>query len=385
MKGVINTRKSKRKGNSVKQILLRINAWLHLWPSIVSGIVVVFVCLTGTLIVYADEILEWTAGGAKYVEPEGQVIPTGDLVEEIFKSYELRPEELVFYRDPSRSFRLRSFNPKDYSLNYIYINQYTGDVLKVDKWPSFFFITAHLHSSLLGGKIGGAIVIVSTIIFSISCLTGLVLWWPKRWTKTTRKASFTIKWKASFKRLNYDLHNVYGFYSLGIALLLSITGIIIYSHGIMKYTISTFGGGEVHAEEVIPPNQQEDAIVNLWGMADQVFAKAVDRNEASIWLLGASKTGAYVFKAGKVGLRSVENMRLFIFNKYSGEAVIPSKDVYLHEEIENKVWQLHMGQFWGQLGKLSTFLAGVISTSLPITGFIIYLNRKRKKTKPRLT
>src|SRR5690606_24186558 len=105
-------------------------------------------------------------------------------------------------------------------LAMVYVDPYTGKVLKVDGTIYFFFVTAHLHASLLAGTAGGWIVAIATIIFVISCITGLVLWWPKKWNKTTRKASFTIKWKARFKRLNYDLHNVYGFYSLLICFIL---------------------------------------------------------------------------------------------------------------------------------------------------------------------
>ncbi|ULT26511.1 PepSY domain-containing protein [Sphingobacterium sp. E70] len=46
--------------------------WLHLWPSVVSGLIVVFVCLTGTIIVYSDEIIEASAGSAKYITPNAE-------------------------------------------------------------------------------------------------------------------------------------------------------------------------------------------------------------------------------------------------------------------------------------------------------------------------
>lgn len=39
-----------------------------------------------------------------------------------------------------------------------------------------------------------------------------------------RKQSFLVKWDAKTKRLNYDLHNVFGFYAMVILLIIAITG-----------------------------------------------------------------------------------------------------------------------------------------------------------------
>ena len=47
---------------SKKSIFSRVNAWLHLWLGIFAGILLVFVALTGTLVVYCDEIIDWSAG-----------------------------------------------------------------------------------------------------------------------------------------------------------------------------------------------------------------------------------------------------------------------------------------------------------------------------------
>ena len=37
---------------------------------------------------------------------------------------------------------------------------------------------------------------------------------------------FKIRWTAKFKRLNYDLHNVLGFYALFIGIILGLTGMV---------------------------------------------------------------------------------------------------------------------------------------------------------------
>lgn len=77
----------------------------------------------------------------------------------------------------------------------------------------------------------------------------------------------------------------------------------------------------------------------------------------------------------------MENADIIVCDMYNGSRIPIEESLLRHEKIEIFVWQLHMGQWWGQIGKLSTFLAGVIATSLPITGFLIWWGRRKKRKK----
>jgi len=369
----------KKKGKGKFQ---KVVSWIHLWPSLVSGVIVLFVCLTGTLIVYCDEIMDISAGESLYVTPQKNRISH----EEIFKQITvLNPNysisEIVFYKKPERSLRLRAFDTGANELRMIYMDPYTGAILKEDNTVNFFFITAHLHSELLAGAIGGWIVIIATIIFFIGCITGLILWWPKKWTKTTRQASFNIKWKAKFNRLNYDLHNVLGFYSLPFSIILSLTGLIIFFHPLMDLTVKISGGGNVGLLENLPKSNPTKESRDMVYLAYKVLEEEYpDKEAANSWVHNLDEIGAYVFSSGKPGLKSVENADFIVYDKYSGEKMQVDLKQISREKTENIVWQLHMGQWWGKIGKLVTFLTGIIATSLSVTGFIIWWGKQKKKT-----
>lgn len=369
---------AKKKKQSLLNIII---AWLHLWPSIISGIILIVVCLSGTIVVYGDEIMDITAGDAKFVEPQQTPRITIDQINQVLsKNYPgYSASEYVFFKDPARSIRIRAFCRKPLMLSMIYINPYTGEVLKKDNSIYFFFTTAHLHAALLAGTAGGIIVIIATIIFVISCITGLVLWWPKRWNKTTRNASFTIKWKARFKRLNYDLHNVYGFYSLLLCLILGVTGLIISFPSLMKFTIKASGAEIAELKEAMPPMDSTKTSKDAVAFAYEVLKQNPKKESVSIWNFDQQKLGAFVFISGNVGLKSIENADITVYDRYTGQKLNIADKYIRHEKTENKIWQLHMGQWWGWFGKLSTFLAGLVATSLPITGFLIWWGRRNKK------
>ncbi|PUB34412.1 putative iron-regulated membrane protein [Elizabethkingia sp. YR214] len=372
----------KKKG---KSLFGRIVAWVHLWPSIVSGIILVVVCLSGTIIVYCDEIMDWTAGDAKYVTvPQNPQRVSSDVLKANFRTgnpgYDI--SEFVFFKDPERSVRIRAFSPKGPSLAMVYADPYTGEILKKDDTLQFFFVMAHFHASFLAGKTGGWIVAVSTIVFVISTITGLILWWPKKWNKTTRQASFTIKWKARFKRFNYDLHNVYGFYSLIICFILGTTGLVIFFEPLMEATVKMTNGTTEHLTDILPKQDSTKVAKDIVPFAYGVLNKT-GQQEVSVWNYDRKKLGAYILTSGKVGLKSIEHASIDVYDSYTGKAIKIDPKYLQHEKTENIVWQLHLGQWWGQLGKLSTFLAGIVATSLPITGFLIWWGRRnKKKSKP---
>lgn len=376
------------KGKSKKSVFSRVNAWLHLWLGIFAGIILVFVALTGTIVVYGDEIIEWSAGKARYVERvEPERLPVETLMTNLNKAYpQARLSEVTVHKDPQRTVRFRVFAPGK-GLAFAYANPYTGEVLKYDRTANFFYIMAHLHASSLWHGPGSWIVDIATIIFLIELISGIILWWPAKWNKRTRDASFKIRWKARFKRVNYDLHNVLGFYSSILALILTVTGLLIAFHPLAESTIKLFGGDhETKWQKAMPKNDAAKPTYAINAVFDQEFAKHPQQKLGQIWLYNLDSSGFYTtVTASKLGLKSAENPQMAFIDKYTGKDLqIPAKSLK-GEYIENVVWQLHMGTWMGQAGKLFTFICGLICTSLPITGFLIWWHRGRKKKKPAKT
>ena len=63
------------------------------------------------------------------------------------------------------------------------------------------------HGTLLLGDTGRRLNGAGAILLTLLCLTGAVIWWPgiANWRR-----SLTVNWRASFARINWDLHNVLG-------------------------------------------------------------------------------------------------------------------------------------------------------------------------------
>jgi len=370
------------KSKSKKSAFSRINAWLHLWLGIFAGAILVFVALTGTIVVYGDEIINMSAGKARYVEQvKPERLPMATLMANVNMAYpQAKLSEVTVYKNPERSVRFRVFAPGK-GLAFVYADPYTGQPLKYDRTANFFYIMAHLHASFMWHGAGEWIVDIATIIFLIELLSGIILWWPAKWNKHTRDASFKIKWKAKFKRVNYDLHNVLGFYSCILGLILTITGLFIAFKPVAESTVKLFGGdSKIEWQKGMPKPDSTRQSVDMNVIINKEFEKFPDKTMAQIWVYNLDKAGYYMANtATNVGLKSAENVQMSFLDRYTGkEITLPAKALKT-EYVENTMWQLHMGTWMGPVGKLFTFVCGLVCTSLPITGFLIWWKRGTKR------
>jgi len=213
----------------------------HLWLGLTSGLVVLLLAVTGCIYVFSVEITGWLRHDEMYVkEVKQEKLPMTFLWEQTQKAvgpgkkitgaqaYNTPEKAVVFtcYKagDPNAFFYFNSLE----QYYTIYTDPYSGKVLGMyDEELDFFNIVKMLHwSLLLNAPIGQQIIGWSTFIFVIMLITGIILWWPKN--KAARKQRLWFKWKdtTKWRRKNYDLHNIFGFYVATIALIVAFTGMV---------------------------------------------------------------------------------------------------------------------------------------------------------------
>ncbi len=238
-------------------MLSRLNAWLHLWLGLLTGLVVFVVSITGCVYVFIDELKALVYYERLFVQPQQAAFrPVSEMLANVQDA--LGPDYAVSRcdfqptRDRSWVFRALDINPD--GIGHWDVDPYTAAVIHVENTNrEFFQIVLALHTHLLlGHKIGQPIVAYSTLIFVLLLISGLVLWWPKKWNAKALRQSFTVKWRAKTKRLNYDLHNVMGFYLLIPALILALTGLVFSFQWVSDSFYFVFSGGQPKVVREVP-------------------------------------------------------------------------------------------------------------------------------------
>lgn len=379
-----------------KSLAGRANAWLHLWLGLVSGIIVFIVSVTGCIYAFQREITNVTQP-YQFVEVQDKPYMAPSQLKALATKYafgekgETEKQRItgVAY-GPGKAAVLNYGNRKD-GFFALYLNPYTGQLLgKKDFNKDFFAFILKGHFYLwLPAEIGHVVVASAILIFVILLITGLVMWWPKNLKKANREKSFKIKWGASFKRVNYDLHNVLGFYVMLLALVLALTGLVWGFEWFAKGSYFVTSGGK--SRPIVREKLFSDTtnIVHVAQAEDKVFSDMAKHYAGQYAYLSVSFPGA---KADPIVVNfnpdagTYYRRQFHYFDRYSLKEM-PSKALYSQayekgsfaDKLYRMNYDIHVGAIGGLTGKVIAFFASLICATLPVTGFLVWWGRRKKK------
>jgi uncharacterized iron-regulated membrane protein len=382
---------------------------IHLWAGLISGIVLLVVCFTGTIYVYNTEIRELGASHLYWVKvPEKAQQRSPQELLDIAQSriggqintVKIPPEE-----NRSIQFTAREAGDRGRFGTTYFFDPYTGEMLgnskepnKAAEWMGYLFslhrwllldkIEKPLIGELENRKLGSYITGTATILFTFGVLTGIIIWVPRKaryW-----KQGLTIKTHANWKRVNHDLHNTLAFYSAIVLFLMGVTGPFWsfpwYREGLQK-TLGTYQERSV-PEEGRPssargegnPRQKEEVpfvLEDLLFSADQLlpyrgeYTISLSCEEGHKLTISKRKAGFFAPAASdRVVLEAGKVADVDIF-----------RDKPFNERISRSIKALHVGDVYGSFSKLIYFVCCLVATSLPVTGTLIWINKMKKNKK----
>lgn len=359
---------------------------IHLWLGLASGIVVMILGITGCLLAFETEIRSITEP-YKFVEAKHAVafMAPSQLKQIAEKKLVSKKVLGIEYPGKGKAAIASYYDATNYEI--VYLNPYTGQVLKHKNMTRDFFrfiLEGHYYL-WLPHTAGQLITASSTLIFLVMMITGLILWWPKN--KAARKQRLSIKWSARWRRKNYDLHNVLGFYMTWIALFIVITGLVFGFQWFAGsvYWITSGGDQPVAHSDPRSDTTKFDSTVN---MADALFSKhrATAGAQESVGVYFAAQKSDPVEVSVNHRPGTYYNTDYYHYDQYTGIA-LPATGSYAGKFSEAKVadkivrmnYDIHVGAILSWPGKLLAFFASLIAASLPVTGFIIWWGKRNKK------
>jgi uncharacterized iron-regulated membrane protein len=386
---------------------------VHLWLGLSSGLIIIVVCLSGTIYTYNTELQEWAAPHLHKVEvPENaSKIPAETLIASVKEVSQANVTAISIPHDPARTYQITVRKEGDTSRSgtSYFVNPYTGDItgtsmektatadfmrsmFSLHRWLLLDRIEEPLIGELPNRTLGSYITGTATILFTLGVLTGMVIWFPQRIKNW--KQGLKIKWSGNWKRINHDLHNSLAFYSLIILFLMGITGpqwsFPWYRTGLQK-TLGTYKEAPARSERAgagkgkPDPSKEEAAPVALLPISQYLasadaalpyqgdYRVSFPKDGNAPVEINKNKTGFFAPAAGdKVSLNTQTS-------------AVVSTEIFsekpFNEQIAGSIKALHIGNIYGPFSKLLYFIACLIATSLPITGTIIWLNKLKKKRK----
>lgn len=344
---------------------------LHLWLGLSSSLILFLICLSGTILAFQDEILDWSEP-QKYIS--APVAKSVFKLEALIRNLELQSggqvTNVLVSSAPDRSYQFMvKTNPEERRGKKYSVNPYTGEILNnPNEGPGWFFFFFRMHRwLLLDPEVGRPIVGTATLIYAFLLLSGLYLWWPK--SRKHLENSLKVKFTKNFKRLNYDLHNTLGFYSMVFLLVMSLTG-LCWSFEWYRNLGSNLLGTKIfdrggRPSEVIPGEKK----LTL----ESILTKYPHSGESMI-SLPLNRTSPLVLIHYRGGIQDK-----FEIDPYTGALIKELKfsDKTFGEKVASLIKSLHIGDFMGTFSKTIYFITCLIGTTLPISGFFIWFNKRK--------
>jgi uncharacterized iron-regulated membrane protein len=232
--------------------------------------------------------------------------------------------------------------------------------------------------------IGQPVVATATLVFVVMMITGIILWWPKN--KAARKQRFSVKWQAKWRRKNYDLHNVLGFYMTWVVIFIALTGLVWGFQWFAKAAYWSVGGEKstVYVEPLSDTTQKA-----MYAQPVDVIWDRLKPEAAKVAIIEmhfpTSDTGA-IEAALNADKKTYWQTDYRFYDQYTLKE-IPVSHVWgrideakTADKIFRMNYDIHTGAILGLTGKFIAFFASLIAASLPVTGFMIWMGRKKKKT-----
>lgn len=369
---------------------------IHRWLGLTSGLVVFIIGITGCILAFRAEI-EAVSKPWKFAQSDERPLVSPAQVESIVTK-KLAGEKLagllsIQYPGPGRNV-MAVYTTDRLHFSQAYLNPQTGAIIAWNvPTEDFFTFIEHGHRWLwFPWQIGRTIQSAFVLVFLMMMISGIILWWPKTFGRKNKKQAFGIYWKGKPKRVNYDLHNVLGFYMTWICLFIVITGLTISQPWFGKGIYWLISGGDPMPELVQPVSDTTQAqqpfriarLNNIWQAHEQESNGLAEL----YYILPATKTAAVLEIINPMPLKTYQREFRY-YDQFSLNNISPAgpyKGSYANAGFADKLLRMnidiHMGVIGGIPTKLLVFITGLIAASLPVTGFYIWWGKRKKKSAP---
>ena len=393
---------------------------LHLWLSVPFGLIISVVCFTGAALVFETELMHLFYPDRYYVESVGdKPMPVGELAAAVSAALpdSVAVASVTIPSNPRKAYQVGLSRPHRASA---YVDQYTGEVKELHTGRTAFFdVMFRTHRWLMDSvksrgdvTLGKTLVGISTIMFVVALITGIVIWIPR--TRKALGSSLKISAGNGMKRFWHDLHVAGGMYAVILLLAMALTG-LTWSFSWYRTGFYKVLGVEMQQQA---PRQQEQAN-RPQGEGQQQerggrqSGEGRPQREAGVRAEGQNpeeETRPYVHwqevYTGLAGsnprykqISISEGSASVSFNRWGNQrasdryafdpatGAVTGTTLYRDQPKQGKVqgwiYSVHVGNWGGTFSKIITFLAAMLGGSLPLTGYYLWIKRGINKRRQR--
>ncbi len=367
--------------------------WLHLSAGVTAGLVIFVMSVTGALLAFEAQITRYAERDMRIVQPPSAEAARLSPATLIARAVAAKPEASI------SGFTLSSDRSASATVAFgregvLFLHPYTGEVLGdgAKGVRNFFRVVTDWHryigASGESRAIGKAVTGVANAAFLILAITGVYIWWPRQLTWRFLKPVTVFKLKHNTTRArDFNWHNVIGFWSSSILIILTITGLVI-SYQWANNLLYRVTGNQPPAPQAPPSNPTA-------GQRGEAGSRnAIPENLDQAWARAESQDAGWKSITLRLPVRAGSPISFSIEDGRSWNPIARSQLTVDQKTTEVTKWEpyaglnsgrklrswarsSHTGEAGGILGQLLAGLASLGGAVLVVTGLSLAWRRLR--------
>lgn len=365
----------------------QLNWWgkWHLYLGLIAGLVVSVIGVTGSILVFQNEIDQRLYTDFFVIQPNGIYKEYGEIGELLQKHHPELLIESIIRNEGSIHPTYRVLT--NASRTEVFVNPYTGEILgSRPRYGRFMSMVMHLHSTLLIPVVGRCVSGVAALVLLILSITGVRLWVRPRVRHLL--SALVVKRSSPFAKQSRSWHTLLGVVSFPVVSMLSLSGCVIMLNMLILPLVFMSAG---HSPQVLirllsgkSTCQIENSPLPLTSILKSVQQEEPKAKITAI-IFPKDTLSVYLINAHKPSDNKVDRVILLSVDQYSGKVLLDSEKEFpklVHLYID-WIKPIHYGSFGGLLIRILTFVAGLMPLTLTITGFLIWWPRYMRRPKKR--
>lgn len=360
---------------------------LHRWLGLYIGAWFGLVGLSGSLLVYEDEIDAFLNPQLLTDPRHGAVLAPHVLLERVAEAFPLaKAERIRPPRGPGEVYRvtlriaphMRTGSPRAEAMFSAISGELLGsreaDTIGITR-PYWMHTLYEFHRNVLLGNFGSNIVGIAGLLLMTSALSGFRVAWPGN--RSGWRRLIGIKLRAGATRVLFDVHRSSGVLLFVLLMLATVTGSTLVYVNYARDIVSVFS--PVAPFPVIPWRENR---MGDWPSFESIVARIGNdypAHRVAEIHLPSKPTAGYLFYLKHDGdLHRLGDTIVWV-HPGSGEILFErsARNRSKGESVMHSLYPLHTGSMFGAAGKVAMCITGLAMLLMFPTGLWVWLRKRR--------
>lgn len=368
---------------------LRRSLWrnLHRWLGLFIGSWFALVGLSGSILVFEDEVDAWLNPQLLTDQRRGPQLQPHAIIERVAEAFPLaRVERIRPPREPGEVYRitfrvaphLRTGSPRAEAMLSAVSGEVLGtreaDVVGITR-PYWMRTLYEFHRNVLLGNFGSNIVGIAGFLLMTAALSGFATAWPRNRRGWPRLIG--VKLRAGLTRILFDVHRSSGVVLFTLLMLATVTGSTLVYVNYAREIVSVFS--PVAPFPVVPWRETPADDWPSFERVVQTVRTQYPQHAVTEIHLPSKPTAGYLFHLkGEGDVHRLGDTIVWV-HPGSGEILFErsARSRTRGESVMHWLFPLHSGTAFGTAGKIAMCVTGLAMLLMFPTGLWVWLRKRR--------